>query len=65
MIHIKSRKEKYRIADKRMKATSCTRGFQLDSKTYLKSKNLTIWIIEYSRRNCTLFFRQSRGEGNG
>ncbi|MDQ3132854.1 MAG: hypothetical protein M3Q99_19055 [Acidobacteriota bacterium] len=46
------------------KATSGTRGFHLRSKAYLKSKNSTLWIIEYSRRNCTLFFRLAGGKNN-
>jgi len=65
MIQIKERKRKYRNTSQRKKAAFRGRGFQFGSKTYLKSKNTTVWIIEYSRRNCTLFFRQSGGEKNG
>ncbi len=67
MIQIKDRKSKYRNTGKKMKATFWGRGFHQNSKTYLKSKNSTIWIIGYNRRNCTLFFRQfeMRGERNG
>jgi hypothetical protein len=61
MIQIKERKRKYHNADQRKKAASARRGFQFGSKTYLKSKNDTVWIIEYNRRNCTLFFRLSGG----
>jgi hypothetical protein len=65
MIQTKDRKNKYRSTTKKEKATSCTRGFHLRSKAYLKSKNSTTWIIEHNKRNCTLFFRQMRGESNG
>jgi hypothetical protein len=66
MIQIRSRETKYRNEDKKQKATFHGRGFPMGSKTYQKSKNVsTVWIIEYNRRNCTLFFRQSGGEKNG
>jgi hypothetical protein len=65
MKQIKVRKSTYRNTTKKEKAASRTRGLSLNSKTYLKSKNATVWIIEYSRRNCTLFFRQTREGRNG
>ncbi len=67
MIQIKDIRREYRIDDQKEKAAFNGRSFQQDSKTYLKSKNPIIWIIEYSRRNCILFFRQTErgGERNG
>jgi len=67
MIQIENRKRKYRNTAQMKKAAFRGRGFQQNSKIYLKSQNSTIWIIEYSRRNCILFFRQieKRGESNG
>lgn len=64
MWQIKERKNKYRNADKKKKAAFRGRDFQFGSKTYLKSKNTTVWIIEYNRRNCTLFFRLFGGGKN-
>ncbi len=64
MLQIKERKNKYRNADKKKKAAFRGRGFQFGSKTYLKSKNTTVWIIEYNRRNCILFFRLFGGGKN-
>jgi hypothetical protein len=55
MVQIKDKKEKYRIADKRMKATSCTRGFQPNPKTYKKSMNLTKQIIRQAKNNLEVF----------
>ncbi len=65
MLQIKKRKFNYRNTTKKKKAACARRGFNPDSMTYLKSKNITVWIIEYSRRNCTLFFRLIGGERNG
>lgn len=64
MVQNKYRKEKYRNTSKNEKAANCGRGFHFNSKIYLKSQNITIWIIEYNRRNCTLFYRQTGGVKN-
>lgn len=61
----KDRKDRYCNMDQKREAAFRGRGFRFDSKIYLKSKNLTVWILPYNRRNCTLFFRQKGGEKNG
>jgi hypothetical protein len=58
MIQIKERKRKYRNADKKMKATLRGRGFQLNSRTYLKSMNLTVRIIHRREENRTVFIER-------
>jgi len=66
MLQIKSRKEKYRNTDKKLKAAFRGRGFQANSKTYQSIMNLTKQIIRHNRRIRTTFFRQieKRGERN-
>jgi hypothetical protein len=56
MIQIKSRKEKYRNADKKLKAAFRGHGFQANSKTYLSIMNLTDKIIRHNEGNRTAFF---------
>ncbi len=59
MIQIKDRKMKYRNTIKKLKAAFCGRGFQLDSKTIDKSKNLTIKIIRRNEKIRTVFLEKS------
>lgn len=61
----KDRKYRYFNTGKKMKAASAKRGFRSNSKIYLKSKNRTVWIIDYSPKNCTLFFRQPEVRNGG
>ncbi len=59
MIQIKNQKTKYRNTVKKMKATFCGRGFQLDSKIYEKPLNLTMKIIRHKAKNRTAFLEKS------
>jgi hypothetical protein len=65
VIQRKDRKSRNYNTDKKMKAPFRGRGFHQHSKIINKSKNSTLWIIEYNKRNCILFFRLKRGERNG
>jgi 3-methyladenine DNA glycosylase Tag len=58
MLQIKERKNKYRNTDKKMKAALRGRGFHFNSRTYLKSMNLTTKIIRHSEKNCTTFIER-------
>jgi hypothetical protein len=46
MIWIKDKESRYRNTLKKMKATSCTRGLQIQSKAYEKPMKLITQIIQ-------------------
>ncbi len=55
MPQIKEKKNKYRNADKKMKAALHRRSFHLDSEIYEKPMNLTMKIIQRNERKLKFF----------